>query len=72
MGININVVRPFVFLGRRGEVSYCTNYSTSVEGSYVTLNDADVSDRYSLSVHLIGIARLANRVALRIPSLAVR
>jgi hypothetical protein len=38
----------------------------------VALKDADMSDRYSLSVHLIGISRLANRVAVRIPSLAVR
>jgi len=72
MGVNINVVRLFVFLDRCGEISYCTNYSTSVEGAYVTLKDADISDRYSLSVYLIGIARLANRVSLRIPSLAVR
>jgi hypothetical protein len=38
----------------------------------VALKDADMSDSYSLSVHLIGISRLANRVAVRIPSLAVR
>jgi hypothetical protein len=38
----------------------------------VVLNDADISGRYSLSVNLIGIARLANRVAVRIPSLVVR
>jgi hypothetical protein len=38
----------------------------------VALHDANISDWYSLSVHLIGIARLANRVAVRIPSLAVR
>jgi len=38
----------------------------------VAVNDADISDRCPLSVHLIVIARLANRVAVRIPSLAVR
>jgi len=35
MGKNINVVKLFVFLGRRGdEISHCTNYSTSVEGAW--------------------------------------
>lgn len=38
----------------------------------VALNDADIFDRYSLSVHLIVIARLANGVTVRIPVLSVR
>jgi hypothetical protein len=34
MGININVAKLFVFLGRRGdEIFHCNNYSTSVEGA---------------------------------------
>ena len=68
MGINIDDVGLFFFLGRRGdEICYCTNYSTSVEGTHVALNDADISDRYSLSVHLIVIARLANGVRVAYP-----
>jgi len=73
MAININVVKLFVFLGRCGdEIAHVLTTVLRLKELDVALNDADISDRYSLSVHLIVIARLANRVAVRIPSLAVR
>lgn len=39
---------------------------------HLALNDANISEWYSLSVHLIGVARLAIRVSVRIPIIAVR